>query len=142
VVVVSTVVDGATHAMTANAFMSGSLEPPLALVSIARSARMHERIEAAGGFGVSILGQRQRWCSDHFAGKPSPGQAPVFEPLNGMPVVEGANVQLAATLRHAYACGDHTLYVGEVGALRARPESPPLLFHGGRYARLAEPVTP
>ncbi|WP_322061836.1 flavin reductase family protein [Paraburkholderia sp. J63] len=138
VVAVTTEVDGLPHAMTANAFMSGSLEPPLVLVSIACTAKMHERIRAAGVFGVSVLADCQQWCSNHFAGKPSPDRQPAFERIGGVPVVEGANVQLAAELRHAYACGDHTLFVGEVRSLVTAGEATaPLLFHGGRYATLA-----
>ncbi|MCL2657129.1 MAG: flavin reductase family protein [Betaproteobacteria bacterium] len=138
VVTVTTIVDGAPHAMTANAFMSGSLEPPLVIVSIACTAKMHERIGNAGWFGVSVLADNQQWCSNHFAGKPSPDRQPAFQSLAGVPVVEGANVQVAAQLRHAYPCGDHTLFVGEVQALGHAPEAAaPLLFHGGRYAALS-----
>src|SRR5690606_13912078 len=79
VVVVSTEVDGDAHAMTANAFMSGSLEPPLVLVSVACTARMHEKIRAAGQFGVSVLAQHQLQVSSYFAGRPVDGFAPEFD---------------------------------------------------------------
>ena len=138
VVVISTEQDGDAHAMTANAFMSGSLAPPLVLVSVANTARMHERIGSARMFGISVLAQAQESVSGHFAGKPMRDQAPAFERLQGLPVVAGAVVQLTAALRHEYPCGDHTLFVGEVMALRARGERRlPLLFHGGRYGRVA-----
>lgn len=138
VVTVTTEVDGMPHAMTANAFMSGSLEPPLVLVSIARSAKMHERIGLAKRFGVSVLADHQQWCSNHFAGKPSPDRQPEFVRLAGVPVIPGANVQIATDLRHAYECGDHTLFVGEVAALAiAQQAAAPLLFHSGGYAVLA-----
>ena len=140
VVVVSTEHDGQAHAMTANAFMSGSLQPPLVLVSVAHSARMHARIGQAGRFGVSVLTQAQLAVSNHFAGKPAPDHAPRFDRLLDLPVVQGAAVQLVAELRHSYPCGDHTLFVGEALVLHtpAQPAAP-LLFHGGRYAQLAAP---
>lgn len=138
VVVISTEYDGEAHAMTANAFMSGSLQPPLVMVSVACTARACERIRSAGSFGVSILACTQQLVSNHFAGKPSPDHAPAFERLDGMPVVAGASVQLAADLRHDYPCGDHSLFVGEVRALLHRTGAArPLLFHGGRYGRIA-----
>lgn len=138
VVVISTENDGEPHAMTANAFMSGSLEPPLVLVSVAVTARMHDRLRAAGRFGVSVLALTQQAISNHFAGKPML-QAPGFERLADMPVVTGAAVQLSAQLHHDYPCGDHTLFVGRVLALRTAAEAPkPLLFHAGRYGRVAE----
>lgn len=141
VVVISTEHQGHTHAMTANAFMSGSLEPPLVLVSVACTARMHDRLRLSRSFGISVLMHGQMFVSNHFAGKPSPDQEPRFELLHGLPVIEGAAVQTAATLRHEYACGDHTLFVGEVKALRVHREPRPLLFHGGRYGALAQPET-
>lgn len=139
VVVITTEVDGQPHAMTANAFMSGSLEPPLVLVSVACSARMHERIPAAGGFGISILCNEQVHTSNHFAGKPLPEYQPQFIHLGALPVVEGAAVQLTTRLVESYPCGDHTLFVGEVQTLRlAEQPVAPLLFHGGRYSALAQ----
>ena len=137
VVVISTEIDGEPHAMTANAFMSGSLEPPLVLVSVACTARMHEKIGHAGAFGISVLAHAQDHVSQHFAGKPSERYAPAFERIGGLPVIEGAAVRLAAELRHAYPCGDHTLFVGEVKEL-VTDSAAPLLFHAGRYGRIAD----
>lgn len=140
VVVISTEVDGDAHAMTANAFMSGSLEPPLVLVSVACTARMHDKIRSSRQFGVSVLAQDQLHVSSHFAGRAVHGFAPDFDRLHGLPVIRGAAVHVAARLEHAYPCGDHTLYVGRVLALRGQAEKPPpLLYHGGRYAA-AQPM--
>jgi flavin reductase (DIM6/NTAB) family NADH-FMN oxidoreductase RutF len=140
VVVISTEIDGDAHAMTANAFMSGSLEPPLVLVSVALTAKMHEKIRSARRFGVSVLAQDQLAASNHFAGRAAQGYAPDFELLQGLPVIRGAAVHVTAALEHAYPCGDHTLYVGRVLALRGQSERPPpLLFHAGRYAA-AQPI--
>ncbi len=138
VVVISTEIDGDAHAMTANAFMSGSLEPPLVLVSVACTARMHEKIQRSGFFGISVLAHDQQHTSNHFAGKPMAEGSPEFERLGRAPVIRGAVLQLGAHLRHAYPCGDHTLFVGEVCELRLlEGRAAPLLFHGGRYGRLA-----
>lgn len=140
VVVISTEFEGSAHAMTANAFMSGSLEPPLVMVSVAHTARMHARIRHAQCFAISILCNSQLNCSNHFAGKPQTDNPPVFEQLDDLPVVAGASLQLATTLVHDYECGDHTLFVGHVRALRSHPSDlPPLLFHAGKYNRLAPP---
>ena len=56
VTVVSTANEqGEIHAMTANAFTSVSLDPPLVLVSIDHRAHMHELLPQTGRFGVSVL---------------------------------------------------------------------------------------
>ena len=59
--------------MTANAFMSGSLEPPLCVVSVAKRAHMHGHLGAAGRFSVNILAAGQEDFATHFAGRPVPG---------------------------------------------------------------------
>ena len=100
-----------------------------------------DQIRAAQHFGVSVLAQDQLHVSSHFAGRPVEGFRPDFDRLQGLPVVRGAAVHVAARLEHAYPCGDHTLYVGRVLALRGQAEKPPpLLYHGGRYAA-AQPMS-
>lgn len=140
VVVITTKVGDDAHAMTATAFMSGSLEPPLVIVSIARTARMHDKIQASGAFGVSILGQRQQSASNHFAGRGVEGYMPRFESLGDVPVLAEADVQLTADVLHSYPCGDHTLYVGTVRQLVNAPREPqPLVYHKGRYVQVQAP---
>jgi flavin reductase (DIM6/NTAB) family NADH-FMN oxidoreductase RutF len=124
------------HAMTANAFMSGSLEPPLVVVSVGKKARMHARLETARRFGISILDQAQEPASRHFAGQTVAGFRPAFGELAGVPVLAQAAVVIAARVRHRYRCGDHTLYVGEVQKLAVNDAAPPLLFYAGRYGML------
>jgi flavin reductase len=43
------------HGMTANAFASVSLEPPLVLVCVMREALMHKVLEEVGRLAVSVL---------------------------------------------------------------------------------------
>jgi flavin reductase len=126
----------APHAMTANAFMSGSLRPPLVVVSVGCHARMHARLAGVRRFGVSILDQAQEPASRHFAGQAVEGFAPAFAELGGVPVLAQAAVSLAARIKHRYECGDHTLFVGEVQELAVNEAAPPLLFYEGRYGML------
>ena len=59
VTVITTQVHGEIRGMTANAFMSGSLEPPLCVVSVGKKARMHAFLLESGHFGVNILARGQ-----------------------------------------------------------------------------------
>lgn len=140
VVVVSTLEDGKPHAMTANAFMSGSLEPPLVIVSIGKRANTHDKIQNFGHFGISILAEHQDVTSNHFAGRKTDGYEPSFEYMRNIPVIEGAAVQLITRLHHSYPCGDHTLFVGQVLELKHEEKDScnPLLFHSGRYSKLSD----
>ena len=124
------------HAMTANAFMSGSLEPPLVVVSVGKKARMHARLATARRFGISVLDQAQEPASRHFAGQTVAGFTPAFEEIAGVPVLAHAAVAIAARIKHRYGCGDHILYVGEVQRLAVNDAAPPLLFYASRYGTL------
>jgi flavin reductase len=140
VIVLTTGPRSRPHAMTANAFMSGSLAPPLVVVSVGKKARMHARLRTARRFGVSVLDQAQEPASRHFAGQTVAGFAPAFTELAGVPVLARAAVVLAARITHRYGCGDHTLYVGEVQRLAVNDPVAPLLFYAGKYAMLQ--ITP
>ena len=76
ITVVTCVVDGVDHAMTANAFASVSLEPLLVLVCVERESRFHEAVSVASGWGVSILRSdaeaTARWLATK--GRPLEGQ--------------------------------------------------------------------
>jgi flavin reductase len=138
VVVVSTANDGHPYAMTASAFMSGSLDPFLVVVSIAKTARMHERLRKARCYGISVLTQSQEWISNHFAGRRPSNHGPRFDDLGGIPVIPDAPVRLAADLRQEHLCGDHTLFVGEVRAMELNRElARPLLYYRGRYHQVS-----
>lgn len=137
IVVLSARAGGVCHAMTANAFMSGSLEPPLVVISIARQARMHAVLEQSPAFGVAILTQEQEAHSRHFARQPTGGCDPQFRELAGVPVLESGVARLAARIVRRHECGDHSLFVGSVAALELdEGQDDPLLFYAGRYAKL------
>jgi len=126
------------HGMTANAFMSVSLSPPLVLISIDRRAKMGALLHEGTRFGVSVLEARQTDLSDRFAGRISDDvPEPTFEIVHEAPLVEGALAHLVARVVRSYWGGDHSLFLGQVEFARYG-EGRPLLFHGGRYERLIE----
>ena len=57
------------HGMTANAFMSVSLRPPLVVISVDRRAKMHALLHEGRRYGISVLADEQRALSDRFAGR-------------------------------------------------------------------------
>jgi flavin reductase (DIM6/NTAB) family NADH-FMN oxidoreductase RutF len=138
VTVVTTSVGDQVHGMTANGFMSVSLDPPLVVVSIARRAKMHEALTEAGAYGVSVLCDHQETLSGHFAGFPVEGLVPEFDWADGIPTIAGALAQVVATVTDAHPAGDHTLYVGHVTRFKVLEKANPLVFHEGRYRALME----
>jgi flavin reductase (DIM6/NTAB) family NADH-FMN oxidoreductase RutF len=136
VTVITTRTRDQVHGMTANAFMSVSLRPPLVLVSVDRRARMSNLLHEGTRFGVNVLEAGQARLSDHFAGRVVDEAAePMFELVHDTPLVEGALAHLVARVVRSYWGGDHSLFLGQVEFARYG-EGEPLLFHGGRYERL------
>jgi flavin reductase (DIM6/NTAB) family NADH-FMN oxidoreductase RutF len=124
------------HGMTANAFMSVSLEPPLVLISVDRRTRMNTLLYEGGHYGVSVLCDTQSALSDRFAGREADGlPEPRFSLVQQTPLVDGALAHFVARVARSYWGGDHSLFLGRVVYARHR-EGAPLLFHGGRYERL------
>jgi len=138
VTVLTTRVGEQVHGMTANAFMSVSLQPPLVLISIDRRARMGALLHEGTRFGVSVLEAKQTGLSDRFAGRVG-DELPeaTFEVIHETPLVEGALAHLVARVVRSYWGGDHSLFLGQVEFARYG-DGRPLLFHGGRYERLIE----
>lgn len=141
VTVVSTVADGQVRAMTVSAFMSGSLDPPLCVVSIRKKARMHPLLIEAGHFGVSILAKNQERLSSHFAGAAVADLALEFLWAGRTPLLANAAAVIASDISAQHDCGDHTLFIGGIRymAVHARP---PLLVHEGRYAGVTHATEP
>ena len=135
VTVITTLVDEQIHGMTANAFMSVSLQPPLILISVDRRAKMNNLLGEGVRYGVSVLEERQSVLSDRFAGRVTDGPEPDFELVHDTPLVEGALAHLVARVVRSYWGGDHSLFLGRVEYVRYG-EGTPLLFHGGGYGRV------
>ncbi len=145
-VTVLTVGGDNAHGMTANAFSSVSLDPPLVMCCVARGARLHSSIVSAGSFGVSILSSEQQDVSRHFADwRRSDGMAQ-FEPFDhrigrhtGAPLLEGALAWLECELTKTFDGGDHSIFVGKVLGCGLDDGKGALSFFGGDYHLLAAP---
>jgi flavin reductase (DIM6/NTAB) family NADH-FMN oxidoreductase RutF len=132
VTVITNAVGDDVHAMTANAFMSVSLQPPLVLISLGNRAKMAARLGESDRYGVSVLANSQESIARRFAGSKHPMPPPLFEWLGAVPVLAGSLAQLSARIVDRHVAGDHTLFIGEVENLRTR-EGEPLLFHTGTF---------
>ena len=130
-----------THGMTANGFVSVSLDPPLVLVSLDNRSYMHRILPQVSHYGVSVLAEDQERLSNHFAGRTSEGIHIRFLTRNGIPLLEGAVSYFVVRVIDAHPAGDHTLYIGRVEHFESRDERP-LLFYAGRYQNLRQESRP
>ena len=135
VTIVTALENGRTHGMTANAFVSVSLDPPLVLISLNNHCHMHRILSAGGTYGISVLAEDQRALSDHFAGRTVDGVQVRFISRAGTMLLGGAIACFVVRVRDIHRSGDHTLYVGIVEYFEDRDDKP-LLFYGGNYRQL------
>jgi flavin reductase (DIM6/NTAB) family NADH-FMN oxidoreductase RutF len=143
VTVIATDIDGTIRAMTANAFTSLSLDPPLVLVCVGKTAHLSAFIRSASGFSVNILAQTQRDLSTYFAGRGKPAEPPAFSfaGWEGGPLLAGCTAALGCAVDTIHEGGDHWIVIGRVLALYRNEEAcPPLVFRGGRYVALEQPA--
>lgn len=135
VTVITTKVGDTVHGMTANAFMSVSLNPKLVLISIGEKANMNRLIKESGTFAVSVLNEQQQDLSAYFAGQSKEEKNIRFDTFNDMPVIPDALVNVTCNVHQSVIAGDHTLYIGEVTDLRVQ-DGEPLGFFEGKYKKV------
>jgi flavin reductase (DIM6/NTAB) family NADH-FMN oxidoreductase RutF len=136
VTVVSYLCEGEARGMTANAFMSVSLEPPLAVISVRRAARFASVVSAGDRFGVNFLLERQQALSNHFGGRPCADLASPFEERDGTPLIRDSLAQLVLRTVDVHEAGDHLLYIGQVEHMALGQERQPLVFYSGAYKQV------
>jgi flavin reductase (DIM6/NTAB) family NADH-FMN oxidoreductase RutF len=137
VAVVTAEVDNTLLGATVSSFNSVSLDPPLVLFSLSRTAQSFPLWMKAKSFGITILAESQSDLSTRFArggANKWEGLAPL-RGATGVPLLRGGLVNFGCETYATYEGGDHEIIVGKVLHL-ARAEGRPLLFHGGRYQRL------
>ena len=129
---------GDVHGMTANAFCSVSLHPPLVLVCVDHLAETYLHLRERGQFGVNVLKEDQEALSEFFS---DPERNPdaayrlgieYQQMKSGRPVLKNVLANLDCAVVAAHAAGDHTIFVGEVKEV-ALGEGTPLLYFRGRY---------
>jgi flavin reductase (DIM6/NTAB) family NADH-FMN oxidoreductase RutF len=136
VTVITTAAVDQVYGITANAFLSVSLDPPLVLVSVNKQGRMHQHLLDSGYYGVSILSEQQETLSRHFSGRPVDGLEPTFTWVQSVPLLTNAVAYIVAHVVEAHPAGDHTLFLGHVEYLAHTGRSP-LLFSRGNYGQIA-----
>ena len=141
-VVVAAAADGERlHAITATAFCSLSLEPPLVLLAVAREGQLLDVVRTAGHYGISVLRAEQHHVG-HWAarrGRSVTTSSPPFDMVRGAtgaPLVRGALAWFDCRLRDASEHGDHVVLVGQVVRAWADRGGDPLLYFRGSFHAL------
>lgn len=140
VTVITTVVDGILYGTTASAVSSLSMEPPMMLACLNRSSATHDRVVAAGYFGINILAEGQSDLAFHFGRKGEDKFATVPHTLSpeGIPLIDGALATIVCKIDETATGGTHTVFLGLATSAEAHDRQP-LAYYRGTMGRL-EPV--
>jgi flavin reductase (DIM6/NTAB) family NADH-FMN oxidoreductase RutF len=131
--------DGEPHGITVNSFISVSMEPPLVLVSIARTARANAGLTNRP-FTVNVLASDQLDVAMTFAGRPMDGtRLRWVRAGEGTPRLRGTAAWFQCAPWSSVEAGDHVLFLGRVAA-HDQLRVDPLVFQTGQFRALGPPL--
>lgn len=141
VTVITLNLDGDLRGMTANSVSSLSLDPPLLLVCVQKTASIYEHFDRAEAFAMNVLSVEQEEISNLFASHGGPdeplGGLPYHEGPLGSPILDGVIASADCKITQRYDGGDHTIVIGEAASVSLDgSDAAPLLFYQGGYRRL------
>ena len=121
--------------ITANSFNSVSLNPPLVLWSLAKTARSLPVFEEGLHWNVHVLSANQESLSGRFASQGADKFAGLaLDPgISPAPLLSQCTARFQCRTAFRYDGGDHMIFVGEVLAYD-RSDLPPLVYQAGQYA--------
>lgn len=137
VTVLTTRTDEGDHGMTANAFMSVSLSPPLLCISLDGKSKLLDKVRAAGRYAVNILASDMQPLALHFAGKHNPDLANVLESRDGLPILPKSSAIFLADVVQEIEAGDHFIFLGHITDFENNKKKPPLLFSSGQFCEIS-----
>jgi flavin reductase (DIM6/NTAB) family NADH-FMN oxidoreductase RutF len=143
VTVVTTALGGQRAGVTVNAFCSVSLDPPLVLVCIERTAHIHDLLVGAGIFAVNLLAEGQEELARCFATSSDRRNVEfcgneTSAVQTGAPVLRDALGFLDCVITDVFPGGDHSIIVGRVEAL-GNVDRRPLVYYRSQYTDLITP---
>jgi flavin reductase len=138
VTVVTYDVEGSPRGVTVNSFTSVSVDPPLILVSIARTARAAAGLSGAS-LVVNVLAADQLDLARHFAGRSVQDMEIPWSPHHHPPRLRGAIAWIECRPYAEVDAGDHILFLGRVTSHRTLSREP-LLFQTGRFRLVGDHV--
>jgi flavin reductase (DIM6/NTAB) family NADH-FMN oxidoreductase RutF len=133
---------GKLEGLTANSFSSVSLDPPLVLWSLRRSAPSLSSFRDSGCFAVNVLASAQLVLAQHFArsSKDKFHTIAFKAGHGGCPILDGTLATFECSLETATDGGDHVIFIGRVHHAAFR-DGEPLIFSAGRYCRPADLIS-
>ncbi|OEY66295.1 flavin reductase [Marinobacter sp. X15-166B] len=130
--------NGEPVGITANSFNSVSLNPPMVLWSLDKSAMSLSAFTNNKHWNVHILSTEQEALSGRFASRGEDKfKGLELDPgINNIPLLKNCTARFNCRTAFMYEGGDHMIFVGEVLNFD-KTDLPPLAFQSGQYALAA-----
>ena len=143
VTAIAGLVDAAPVGLAANSFTSVSLDPPLASVCISVASTTWPRLRRSGRLGISVLSHDQQDACRRLAARGVDRFAGLAwqATREGAVVLPGASAWFDCSIQQEIRAGDHEVVLLAMHRLGRDTRVRPLVFHGGRFRRLAESET-
>jgi len=129
--------DEGPRGITVSSFTSVSLEPPLVLMSIAKSSALHDLFRTADAYAINFLADDQKSVSDRFAGRTRAKDRfegiKFTEGVTGSPIIEGVRAVIECRAWRIYEGGDHSILIGKVVSAKAINHKRPLVYYSQQY---------
>ena len=137
-IITTTAADGTPVGLTANSFNSVSLDPPLVLWSLAKTALSVPVFTEATHWNVHVLSVDQEDLSGRFASKGEDkfSGLELDEGISNAPLLHNCTARFQCRTAFTHDGGDHIIFIGEVLGFD-QSQLPPLAFQSGQYALTA-----
>ena len=134
---------GGIGGLTANAFSSLSLDPPLVLICVDKLSQARVLIENEKAFTIHFLGDDQEETAISFAQHgPNKAYGVIWEVSErGIPRLTEYMVALECQLESEFEGGDHIIIIGRVlDIFIHKTKRPPLTYYKGQINSLAPKI--
>lgn len=132
--IVTAITEGVPFGTTVSAFASLSMDPPMVLVSLARTSETLEVVRRTKAFGLNILGVDQAALATNFARKGGPEKflGKAWNISDGVPRLDKVPGWISCAVSNFVDGGDHVIVLGHVVAAE-RADGGPLVYHGRQF---------
>lgn len=137
VVVATALSEAGPAGLAATSITSLTVEPPAVLICVNRSAGLHPLLSHGAHIAINLLARDQKEVSAAFGGAVARelrfGVGTWTQDIHGLPMLEGAQANLACTIETMTPYGTHSIVIARVDAVRINGDVDPLIYQDGKY---------
>jgi len=123
--------NGEIRGITANSFVSISLDPPIVMISVQNDSTFLSNCEVGKSIGISILNDKQKAISSQFAGMNKYDIPITYISKGKCHNIKDAHAWYEGAIRQIIPVGDHHLILCDILDLGIDKDARPLIYYSG-----------